>query len=359
MTYFLLLLGFVILLAAGDILVRGATALAARHGLPPLLIALTIVALGTSLPEMLVSIKAALDGAAGLALGNIVGSNIANIWLVLGLPALVYPIACQGRSIPMNALIMMGISFLLVLLCLFGSLGKWDGVILIGLLAIYLLFSGWDARSHRRNGGAALVDRVHHIVTGVKEVETDIEETIEAVTHTELSTAKTSRRLIWGMIAIGVIGLPIGANLIVNSGTEIASYFGVSDAAIGLSLVAVGTSLPELATALIAAIRRNDDMVVGNVVGSNIMNILAILGVTALISPLPVEREFLYYYLWIMILAGASIFPMVMTRGRVTRLAGVLFILLYAGYLGLTIEVGSVQALPLMYMPETGATVLQ
>ena len=346
MTYVLLALGFVILLVAGDILVRGATALAARYGLSPLLIALTVVALGTSLPELLVSVKAALDGAAGMALGNVVGSNIANIWLVLGVPALIYPISCQGRSVPMNALIMMGVSFLLVLLCLFGSLGEWDGLILLSLLVLYLLFSGWDARAHRRDGGAQLVDRVHRMVTGVKEAEAEIEETLESVTQTELSTRKTSRRLIWGMIAIGIIGLPIGARLIVDSGTEIASYFGVSDAVIGLSLVAVGTSLPELATAIVAAIRKNDDMVVGNVVGSNIMNIIAILGVTAFIAPLPVEREFIYYYLWIMLLAGASIFPMVMTRGRVNRMAGILFILLYAGYLGLTIEVGSIPTLP-------------
>ena len=358
MTYILLVLGFLVLLAAGDLLVRGATALAARYGLSPLLIALTIVALGTSLPELLVSVKAALNGASGMALGNVVGSNIANIWLVLGLPALIYPISCQGRSVPMNALIMIGASFMLVLLCLFGSLGEFDGLILLGLLTAYLLFSGWDARSHRRDGGAKLVDRVHRMVTGVKEVETEIEETIEAVTQTELSTPKTSRRLIWGMILIGVIGLPFGANLIVTSGTDIASHFGVSDAVIGLSLVAVGTSLPELATSIVAAIRKNDDMVVGNVVGSNIMNILAILGVTALISPLPVEREFIYYYLWIMLLAGLSIFPMVMTRGKVSRPAGILFLVLFAGYLGLMIKVGTIPAAPDTNMPETGATVV-
>jgi len=335
MSWFYLAGGLVLLIVSGDFLVRGATALAARYGLSPLLIALTIVAFGTSAPELLVSVRAALSGAPGLALGNVVGSNIANILLILGLPALIMPIACVGRTVPHNMLIMMAASVLLIVLCFIGPLGFWQGILLLSLLAAYLVYSGWDARMnpHSPSPLAAAEDATLSAPGAPCDAFAQPDIDTHDLPHGDLPTENLSRRAIALKLLIGLIGLPIGARFVVDGGTEIAQVFGVSDAVIGLSLIAVGTSLPELATSLMAVFRRNDDVVVGNIIGSNIMNILAILGVTSLIAPLPVSPDFLTFHLWVMLGSIVMLLPFTMTGGKVGRGAGIFFLLAYGAYL--------------------------
>lgn len=329
--FLLLAGGLLILIVCGDFLVQGASALAARYGLSPLLIALTIVAFGTSAPELLVSVKAALSGAPGIALGNVVGSNIANILLILGIPALIAPIACSGRAVPHNMIIMMAASVLLIVLCFIGPLAFWQGVLLISLLGAYLVYSGWDARKNpycaATEGGCA--------PSPERPDDAFCESAISAhdLPHGDIEVPDMSRRMIALRIIFGIAGLPLGANLVVTGGIDIAETFGVSDAVIGLSLIAVGTSLPELATSVMAVFRRNDDVVVGNIIGSNIMNILAILGVTAIIAPITISPDFLSFHLWVMLGAAVLLLPIAMTGRKVGRGTGILFLVAYGAYL--------------------------
>jgi len=327
--------GLVVLLVCGDLLVRGATSLASRYGLSPLLIALTIVAFGTSAPELLVSVRAALAGAPGIALGNVVGSNIANILLILGLPALIYPIACAGRIVPHNMLIMMAASVVLIVLCFVGPLGFWQGIFLLSLLTAYLVYSGWDARMNPYEPSPLAADMPDDAFAQSASFARELP-------HGDIPPPLQSRRVIALKIIIGIAGLPLGARLVVDGGIDIAQAFGVSDAVIGLSLIAVGTSLPELATSVMAVFRRNDEMVVGNIIGSNIMNILAILGITALIAPLPVGPDFLSFHLWVMLGAAVLLLPMAMTGGKVGRTAGAVFLLGYGVYLYAMFALGHV-----------------
>ncbi|MCF8469188.1 MAG: calcium/sodium antiporter [Parvibaculum sp.] len=330
--YFYLLGGLVILLVCGDLLVQGGVALAARYGVSPLLIALTVVAFGTSVPELLVSIRAALSGAPGIALGNVVGSNIANILLILGLPALIRPIACMGRTVPHNMLILMATSVLLIVLSFIGPLGFWQGILLLCGLIAYLAYSGWDARVNPYTAECqATMMPAPKITTDAFDCGAGYD--THSLPHGDINPLKLSRRAIAAKILIGIAGLPLGARFVVDGGTEIAQFFGVSDAVIGLSLIAVGTSLPELATSVMAVFRRNDDMVVGNIIGSNIMNILAILGITALIAPLPVAPDFLDFHLWVMLGAAVLLLPLAMTRSKVGRLTGLIFLAAYGAYL--------------------------
>jgi cation:H+ antiporter len=329
--------GLVVLLICGDLLVRGATSLAARYGLSPLLIALTIVAFGTSAPELLVSVRAALAGVPGIALGNVVGSNIANILLILGLPALIYPIACTGRIVPHNMLVMLAASVLLIVLCFIGPLGFWQGLLLLALLTTYLLYSGWDARMNPHEP-PPLVAEIPDDAFAQSMSWDDARD----LPHGVLPPPLQSRRLIALKIILGIAGLPFGARLVVDSGTSIAYVFGVSDAVIGLSIIAVGTSLPELATSVMAVFRRNDEVVVGNIIGSNIMNILAILGITALIAPLPIDRDFLTFHLWVMLGAAVLLLPMAMRGSKIGRTAGAVFLLGYGAYLYAMFALGHV-----------------
>lgn len=319
--YLSLALGLFLLLLAGDLLVRGAAGLAARAGLSPLIIALTVVAIGTSMPELFISVSAALRGSPDIAIGNVVGSNIANILLVLGLPAIIYPIACQAHGLRINTYFMLTASIVLIVICILGPIARIEGTVLIGLLAAYLLWSAWESRTHPEDTEAQtakaekLMDEADHKL--------DAE-------GRPIHMAKT---YIVAFILVGCIGLPIGAHLVVEGGTELARLFNVPDSVIALSLIAVGTSLPELATSVMASIRRRYDMAIGNVIGSNIINILGILGITSLIMPLPIAPNFLQFDLWVMLLAAFFIVPTIWARGSITRLMGAFYVSAYAAYL--------------------------
>jgi cation:H+ antiporter len=240
----LLIAGLAILLLGGDWLVRGAVALAKKSGIPALIIGLTVVAFGTSAPEMVVSAVAALSNAPGLAIGNIVGSNIANTFLVLGIPALIAPLATQATGVRRNALIALGATCLFIGLTWDRVLSLSDGIILIAGIAGYIAWLGWTAFKAKADPAVAEMADIEHM---------------DAV---PISPLKIALCLVGGVIA-----LPLGANLIVEGGTGLADVLGVPEAVVGLTVLALGTSLPELATSLVAAMRRQVDMAIGNVIG--------------------------------------------------------------------------------------------
>ncbi|NND23021.1 MAG: calcium/sodium antiporter [Silicimonas sp.] len=282
-------LGLLILLLAGDLLVRGAVNLALRLGIPALIVSLTIVAFGTSAPELLISIKAILDNAPGLALGNVVGSNTANILLVLGVPAIIsrlHTARCDTRK---SYVVMLMVSVGFVALCFLGPITWVDGLVLLAVLAVILGDQAREALAHRR---ATALD----------------EEDIEGV-DPDMPVWKIAVFLI-----LGLIGLPLGADILVDAALVIATNFGVSDSVIGLTLVAIGTSLPELATTVMAAIRRQADVALGNVIGSNVFNLLAIIGVASFFGSIPIDPAFLRFDLWVMLGASVLLAPFVFTK---------------------------------------------
>ena len=307
-------LGLVILLLAGDSLVRGAVNLALRLGIPALIVSLTIVAFGTSAPELLIGIRAITDNAPGIALGNVVGSNTANILLVLGVPALLatmHTSECDSRK---TYLYMIAASLLFIALAFRGVFDWAAAVVLLAALGFVLGDSFLHARRHRREmAGLALAN------------EDEIEDLEGA--DPDMPWWK-----ILVFLALGLVGLPLGADLLVDSSVNIALTFGVSETVIGLTLVALGTSLPELATTVMAAIRRQADVALGNVIGSNMFNLLAIIGITALIGEIPVDAEFLSFDLWVMLGASVLLVPFVFLRQDITRLWGIALTGLYAIY---------------------------
>lgn len=308
MMYLMVAGGLIVLLVGGDILVRGAVALAQRLGVTPLVIGLTVVGFGTSAPELVVSVNAALDKAPEIAIGNIVGSNICNVLLVLGLPALIYPIACNAGGLRRDNGLMLLISFGFVLLCQTGSIGRVDGTIMLALLIGFLI---WSYRNAMR--GDAGVDAI------AEEIQ-------------DLAARTRSLSMSIALVLAGFVGLVVGAKLLVDGAVAIARAAGLSEAVIGLTLVAVGTSLPELATSLVAALRRQGDVAIGNVVGSNLFNILGIMGVTAIVRPVPVPVAFQTFDLWVMLGAGLLPLPFILRRTRIGHTTGALFLGLYALY---------------------------
>jgi len=307
MVWLLAGLGLVILLLAGDALVKGAVNLSLRVGIPALIVSLTVVAFGTSAPELLIAIQAALIDAPGIALGNVVGSNTANILLVLGVPALLATLhtsTCETRK---SYLQMIAASVLFIALAFTGIFTWWSALILLAALGLILGDAFRDALAHRREA---------------EEDEEDVEGADPDMPWWKILL----------FLALGLVGLPLGADLLVDNATIIARTYGVSDTVIGLTLVAVGTSLPELATTVMAALRRQADVALGNVIGSNMFNLLAIIGVAGLIAPIPVDPEFLRFDLWVMLAASLIIIPFVFLKRDITRLWGIGLTVAYAAY---------------------------
>ncbi len=309
-------LGLVILLLAGDALVKGAVNLSLRVGIPALIVSLTIVAFGTSAPELLISIKAALEGVPGIALGNVVGSNTANVLLVLGVPALIavmHTSQCDSRK---SYVLMLAATVLFIALAFRGVFDAVAGVVLLVVLALILGDAVRDALAHRRAG----------------KIDAELEEPEGA--DPDMPWWKIGLYLL-----LGLVGLPLGADLLVDSATEIAAMYGVPDTVIGLTLVALGTSLPELATTVMAAIRRQADVALGNVIGSNMFNLLAIIGVAALIAPMPVDPGLLAFDLWVMAGASLLLLPFVFLGRDLNRLWGVALTAAYLGYVAVVLNV--------------------
>ncbi len=312
MEFVLVAAGLVILILAGDSLVKGAVSLSLKLGVPALIVSVTIVGFGTSAPEMLIAIQSALKGAPGIALGNVVGSNTANVLLVLGVPALIYAMDTGGSDTRRIYLMMMAVSVIFVALAFMGPFYIWHGLVLLALLAVMLGDNLYCALRSRNNGNGIDAD-----------VLADIE---DADPH--MATWKMAAYII-----AGIIGLPIGAQLMIDGAVVIADRFGLSEEVIGLSLIAIGTSLPELATTVMAAIRRQAAVALGNVIGSNMFNLLAIMGVASFFGPIPVATEFLTFHFWVMLGSSALVGLFVFTRLSITRIWGIAFLALYVVYI--------------------------
>lgn len=308
MDYILLGLGLVILLYGGKILVDGASAIAVKLGMSAGLIGLTIVAFGTSAPELLVSVNAAMKGNSDISIGNVVGSNIANIGMVLGLSGLFYPILIRKSTIRFDFLITTLVTLLFYALSYNGIIGFWEGVFL------FSLFIGFNIYLFRNAGQGGLVDN------------TEGEEEVEHVKGYSWLVAIT---LFFG----GIVGLYFGSELLVNNAIKISREFGISERVIGVTIIAIGTSLPELITSIMAALARKTDMAIGNILGSNIMNILSIIGITAIIKPIDVSGEFLNSdYLW-MIGFTLILFPLMRTKMKISFVEGMILFIGYGTYM--------------------------
>ena len=307
MAWFFVVLGLVTLLLAGDFLVRAAVNLALRLGISALVVSLTVVAFGTSAPELLIVLSAMADDAPGLAMGNIVGSNTANILLVLGLPALVAGLYTTGFDTKKVFIFMILATVLFIILAFMGPFSWWHGGLMLAVLAAILLDQAWTAR------------RVSRVALATEDLNG---------VDTSMPGWKITLYLLFGLV-----GLPLGAKVLVVNAEIIAREFGVPETAIGLTLIAVGTSLPELATTTVAAIRRQADVALGNVIGSNMFNLLAIIGIAALVEPIPVADEFLRFDLWVMLAASFLLIPFVFFGQNITRIWGAALTLLYMAYL--------------------------
>ncbi|CRL10150.1 calcium/sodium antiporter [Phaeobacter italicus] len=302
-------LGLVILLLAGDALVRGAVNLSLRLGVPALIVSLTIVAFGTSAPELLIAISAVGDNADGIALGNVVGSNTANILLVLGIPALMRALHTSECDTRKNYVFMLMASVLFIALAFLGEFTVTSGLILLAALAFVLGVAFREARAHRKNGKDSDLD--------------DIEEADPDMPYWRIGI----------YLLLGLIGLPLGADLLVDNASIIARMYGVTDTVIGLTLVAIGTSLPELATTVMAALRRQADVALGNVIGSNMFNLLAIIGIATFVGPITVDPAFLRVDLWVMLGASLVLVPFVFFKKDITRTWGIILSAIYVVYL--------------------------
>lgn len=298
----LVLAGLGLLVLGGDQLVKGAVNMALRLGISPLVVGLTVVAFGTSAPELLVSLSAALRGATDIALGNAVGSNIANVLLILGTSAVVSTVVTKGHDLRQSWAMMIGASVLLIALAFTGEIGRIEGLVLLVALALVL----WRQLSGARD---------------------EKPEPIEGADP----GARWRKILLW--LAVGLIALPAGAHLLVAGASDIARLLGISETVIGLTLVAIGTSLPELAASVAAALRGRADLALGNVVGSNIFNILAILGITSVVAPLPAPPQMLHLDLWVMLGSSLLLGPFLFRGWPMTRLVGFGLLALYAIYL--------------------------
>jgi len=313
-----LVAGLLFLVAGAELLVRGASRLALVLRIPPLIIGLTVVAFGTSAPELAVSTSAALAGTPDIAIGNVVGSNIFNVLIILGLAAVVAPLTVSSRLVRLDVPVMIGISFVLLLMSWDGQVSRLDGVILLAGMIGYLAYLF-------RSGGSADLAVPGEGASG------------DAAPGQAATEPRGARGYVVdaALIAIGLVLLVVGSDWLVDSARTIATGLGVSELMIGLTIVAAGTSLPELATSVMATIRGQRDIAVGNVVGSNIFNILAILGITATIAPdgIGVSPAAATFDIPVMVAVAVVCLPVLFTGGIIARWEGALFV---AGYIAYT-----------------------
>lgn len=300
MTYLLFFVGLVILVTGGELLVRGASAIARAFHLSPLLIGLTIVGFGTSAPELIVSVQAALAGQPGIAIGNVLGSNIGNTLLILGVSALIAPLIIPGRKLWRDLAFMLAATAMVWWMLLDGQITRLDGLVLLAGLAAFLTIAFIAGSGHPPEAG--------HETFGPNWKP-------------------------WVLTGAGLVLLVIGARFLVDSATTIARDFGISEAVIGLTIVAIGTSLPELATSVIAAFRKHTEIAVGNIVGSNIFNIFGILGLTAVIAPIPAEARFAAIDMWWVAASSVGLGIVAFVLGGLPRIAGAALLATYGAYL--------------------------
>lgn len=306
MEYVLLIGGLIVLIVAGEILVRGAVGIALKFNIPTLVIGMTIVSFGTSAPELLVSLKAALNNHPELAIGNVIGSNVANIALVLGITTMILPITVKRSSAMVDWPIMMGTTILFFVFISNKTIEWYEGAIFtVGLIGFnYYMF--WDAKRKNKT----------------EELEEDVQE-----------VKKSSLGLNILFIAIGAIGLAFGANWLLDGAVKIASNFGVSEHVIGVTIVAFGTSVPELITSVVAAFKKHTDISVGNLIGSNIFNLLGVIGITAMVKEIPISNQVLNSDAYWLLAISLLVFPLMIIGFRINRIRGFTLFAAYCIYI--------------------------
>lgn len=299
--------GFLLLLGGGEFLVRGAVGISKKAGFSPLLIGLTVVAFSTSAPELIVSVSSALKGQVDISVGNVVGSNIVNMLVILGVSALITPILVKGKEVRRDCWIMVAASIALSIVSLFHTIPRFVGLLFFASIVTYVVLS---YRAEKNDPS--------------KEAEEEAKE--------ELESAPKSLWLSIAIVLVGLVALVFGSEILILGATAIAKAWGVSQAVIGLTIVAIGTSLPELAASAISAFKGHSELAIGNVIGSNIFNILSILGITAMVKPIPVNPQMIHFDIPLMIVVSLILTFLLVRREKLSRVLGVLFIIAYASY---------------------------
>ncbi|HKK38277.1 MAG TPA: calcium/sodium antiporter [Cryomorphaceae bacterium] len=303
MEFILIVAGLLLLVIGGDYLVKGASGIALKMDVPPMLVGMTVVALGTSSPELVVSLKAALDGKPDISVGNVVGSNIANVALILGITTLIFPLAIQKRALKVDWLVMMIASVIFYLFALDGGFSRFEGGLFVSLLAIFIGVSFYQAKKNKD----------------------------EAIIEGDVPKSEKGRKwwVLFLFIVLGTIGLILGAQWFLSGAESIARNLGVSDRVIAITLVAFGTSVPELAASVVAAFKKEQDISLGNIVGSNLFNLFAIIGITSIVTPVRVATEILSNDIFWMLGTSFIILPLALIRNRLGRIDGLIFISTY------------------------------
>ncbi|QXO17723.1 MULTISPECIES: calcium/sodium antiporter [Vibrio] len=304
-----LIVGLILLVWSADKLVFGSAALARNVGISPLVIGMTILAMGSSAPEMMVSATAALEGKTDTAVGNVLGSNIANIALILGITALIKPLSISSTVIRRELPLMLGVTLLAGALLWDNQLGFYEGVLLFVLFALFILAMLKISRSEQSNGDALLEEHESEIPQGVSNMKAGM----------------------W--VVIGLILLPIAASMLVDNSVVIAKYFGMSDLVIGLTIIAIGTSLPELAASLAGVLKGEDDMAVGNIIGSNVFNILAVMGLPGILNPSVLSEHAMGRDFWVMLAVSVLLLMMALGKSRsINRIEGTILFVAFLAY---------------------------
>ena len=306
-----MVLGFVLLVGGGELLVRGAAALASALKISPLVIGLTVVAFGTSAPELGVSLQAAVEGKVDVAIGNVVGSNITNILLILGVSALVTPLIVSSQLIRIDVPLMICASLCLWGVASDGFIQPWEGAAMFGLLVVYVVFCIRKSRSESQEVIREFDAEYGQEISGFRDIAKQL-----------------------GYVIVGLVLLGFGSKVLVDGAVEIATWLGVSELVIGLTVIAIGTSLPEAVTSIVASYRGQRDIAVGNVVGSNLFNILCVLGLTAIVSPQPlsVSTDALDFHIPVMVAVSMICMPIFLTNTVIRRWEGGLFLLYFIAY---------------------------
>lgn len=307
---FIFLVGLGLLYFGAEWLVKGAASIALRYGIRPLVVGITVVALGTSMPEFVINFFAAVTGEDSLALGNIVGSNICNIALILGTSALVLPLAVSPTTLKKEYPIMMAVLLLFYGVALDGVIGQWDGILLVAGLAAFLTYLFIDAKRF-----------------------TDAPEQPQVDEDDEAGQVESSLRRKTALLTGGIVMLAVGARMMVYAAVNVANVLGIDPVVIGLTIVAIGTSLPELAASFVSAMKQEADISVGNVLGSNMLNVLFVVGLISIFRPLQVDAMSLSVHFPVMIGFGLLLFPIAWTQFKITRLEGGFLLAGFTGYL--------------------------
>ncbi len=309
--------GLLLLAFGGEVLLRGAIGVANRLGLSPMLIGLTVVAFATSMPELVVTVTAGLEGVSAIGVGNVVGSNVANILLILGVAAIISPIATKPQLVLRDCIAVLAATMMFVAFAYYGELSFLHGVVMIACLIGYVWYS-------YHNDG---------VRNGETEADDDPLPGLEEEVAEEIESAPKSLGVALALVLGGIVGLVLGSELLVRGAVQIAVAAGVSQTVIGLTLVAFGTSLPELATSITAAIRGHTEVALGNALGSNLFNLLLILGVLSMVTPFTVDSSVLSFDVWVMAAVSLVVVPIIMIRGQIGRISGVAFLVAYGAYI--------------------------